>query len=195
MNNISKNKREENSMNYIIVDLEATCEKNKKDFVNEVIEIGAVKIIGKESPMIVDTFCSFVKPIVNPVLTNFCKELTTITQDDVDNANKFPVVIEDFKKWAGVGEEDYLICSWGFYDKKQFIQDCKLHGLDKKWIEKRHISLKHQHSEILGSRPMGMAKALRKAGIKLEGTHHRGIDDARNISKIFINYFEQWKLK
>jgi 3'-5' exoribonuclease 1 len=31
-------------MNYIIVDLEATCEKDNKVFQNEIIEIGAVKV-------------------------------------------------------------------------------------------------------------------------------------------------------
>jgi inhibitor of KinA sporulation pathway (predicted exonuclease) len=29
-----------------------------------------------------------------------------------------------------------------------------------------------------------MAGALRQLGIPLAGTHHRGIDDARNIAKI-----------
>ena len=33
-------------MKFIIVDLEATCEKDNRDFINEIIEIGAVKIIG-----------------------------------------------------------------------------------------------------------------------------------------------------
>ncbi len=30
-------------------------------------------------------------------------------------------------------------------------------------------------------------------GLELEGTHHRGIDDAKNIAKIFIRYFEEWE--
>ncbi len=29
-----------------------------------------------------------------------------------------------------------------------------------------------------------MARALARLGIPLEGTHHRGIDDARNIARI-----------
>ena len=33
----------------------------------------------------------------------------------------------------------------------------------------------------------GMAKALRHANIELEGTHHRGGDDANNIAKLFID--------
>lgn len=39
-----------------------------------------------------------------------------------------------------------------------------------------------------------MNGALKKEGLKLDGTHHRGIDDARNITKIFKAYFEQWEI-
>ena len=42
---------------------------------------------------------------------------------------------------------------------------------------------------------MGMKGALRNENIKLEGTHHRGIDDARNIAKIFLNCFEDWEFE
>jgi inhibitor of KinA sporulation pathway (predicted exonuclease) len=31
-----------------------------------------------------------------------------------------------------------------------------------------------------------MAEALKFLGLPLDGTHHRGIDDARNIARIFI---------
>lgn len=61
------------------------------------------------------------------------------------------------------------------------------------WIHP-HISLKHQYAEIKGwKQGVGMAAALRHEKLKLEGTHHRGIDDARNIAKLFITCFDQWK--
>ena len=53
-----------------------------------------------------------------------------------------------------------------------------------------HISLKHQYAEIKGLRkPIGMGRALKKERLELDGTHHRGIDDARNISKIFSKFW------
>jgi inhibitor of KinA sporulation pathway (predicted exonuclease) len=33
-------------------------------------------------------------------------------------------------------------------------------------------------------RPMSMSAALRRLDLPLEGRHHRGIDDARNIARI-----------
>jgi len=37
-----------------------------------------------------------------------------------------------------------------------------------------------------------MGGALKMEGIKLEGTHHRGIDDATNIAKIFRKYINKF---
>jgi len=87
----------------------------------------------------------------------------------------------------------YIFFVAGFYDKSQFVKDCELHELSLSWL-KNHISLKHQHGEkVLGKKKgVGMKYALDKAGLKLDGTHHRGIDDAKNISQIFIKYFDIW---
>jgi len=176
-------------MKYIVFDLEATCEKDNRDFVNEIIEIGAVKI--NEDLEIVCEFSSFVKPVLNPILTDFCKKLTTISQKDVDDSAILKEVLDKFIDW--IGEEDYMLCSWGFYDKSQFMKDCELHKVQTSWL-KNHISLKHQHGKkIMGAQKgVGMGKALSAAGLNLRGTHHRGIDDARNIAQIFIKYFDIW---
>ena len=70
-------------MKVVIVDLEATCQRERNpDFISEIIEIGAVKI---ENDTVVEEMSLFVKPTINPILTDFCTELTSITQEDVDN--------------------------------------------------------------------------------------------------------------
>lgn len=180
--------------NYIVLDLEATCESRSllvlenRTFKNEIIEIGAVKI--NEKGEVIDTYERFVKPYLNPILTTFCKELTKIPQEEIDVAEGFPEVLSSFQEWIG---EDYILCSWGFYDKKQFVSDCELHHLDTTWVNS-HISLKHQYQKIKRlSRAVGVSKALEMEGFQFEGTKHRGIDDARNISKIFLKLKEQWK--
>jgi len=181
-------------MNYIILDLEATCKENDQTFENEIIEIGAVKINSKLET--VDEFSQFLKPVINPILTPFCTKLTTIKQSDVDSA-KHPIrVIQDFIDWCSKDNyliSSYLLCSWGFYDKKQFKHDCNYHRLNTRWLN-NHISLKHQFAEIKNIRPCGMGKALSMLKLPLEGTHHRGIDDAKNIAKIFKVCSDQWDL-
>ena len=176
-------------MKYIILDLEATCEKDNRDFTNEIIEVGAVKV--NENLEVVSEFSSFVKPVINPILTEFCKQLTTISQTDIDSAAEFKDVAEKFIAW--IGNDSYVLCSWGFYDKTQLKKDCALHGVNTSWI-RNHISLKHQHGKkIMGiEKGMGMSRALSKAGLGLIGTHHRGIDNAKNIAQLFVKYFEIW---
>lgn len=39
-----------------------------------------------------DEFCAFVRPVRFPVLTPFCKHLTSITQEQVDQAETFPTI-------------------------------------------------------------------------------------------------------
>ena len=177
-------------MKFIILDLEATCWDQWEKKQNETIEIGALLI--NENREIESEYNRFIKPIRFPILSEFCKDLTSIKQSDVDAASHYFEVIEDFKKWFGCDSGDYVLCSWGFYDRKQFESDCDLNNLDKKWVEK-HISLKHQYQKIKNlKRAIGMKKALKNEKLDLDGTHHRGIDDARNITKIFLKYFDDW---
>lgn len=171
---------------YIVFDLEATCEDRSifPHFDNETIEIGAVKI---KNGKIVDEFQSFVRPSKNQVLTDFCKELTHICQSNVDNAPSFKEALSDFKGWAG----DAQLLSWGFYDRKQLEKDSKRYGMDIRWLE-NHRSIKHEHQQIKRlKRPVGVQKALGIEGMTFEGTHHRGIDDARNIARIYLTVFVQ----
>ena len=52
-------------------------------------------------------------------------------------------------------------------------------------IASEHINLKRLFSSQQNlNRRYGMAQALNLVGIELQGTHHRGIDDARNIAQL-----------
>ncbi|WP_334073548.1 MULTISPECIES: 3'-5' exonuclease [Paenibacillus] len=175
-------------MNYIIFDLEATCWENERSKPNEIIEIGAVKL--NEELEMVSEFQTFIKPKLHPQLSDFCKKLTSITQEDVNAAPGFEQAIFKFREWIGKSEPYYL-CSWGFYDKSQLKKDCELHRIDTEWLQK-HISIKHQHGKMIGlEKGIGMQRALKMFNLPLDGTYHRGIDDAKNISKIFVRIFDQ----
>jgi inhibitor of KinA sporulation pathway (predicted exonuclease) len=147
----------------------------------EIIEIGAVRLAAPEGPP-VDEFTAFVRPVCEPALSDFCTELTSIRQEDVDGAEPFPAVFDRFLHW--IGGEEYRLCSWGGYDLGQFRLDCARHGLPLPAGFEAHVNLKQGFSRRYGCRPLGMSAALAKAGLSLEGRHHRGIDDARNIAKL-----------
>lgn len=178
-----------NNKNYIIFDLEATCHRKEapKGFDNEIIEIGAVKINSKGET--IDEFSKFTKPLNFPTLSDFCKELTTISQEDVDTADDLKSVLVEFLEWS----KDSIWISWGHYDKTQMLKDMKSNNIESEIPQ--HYSLKHLFTRWKGiRRHVGMSKALKMENIELDGTHHRGIDDAKNISKIFIKNLELFKL-
>jgi inhibitor of KinA sporulation pathway (predicted exonuclease) len=170
---------------FLVIDLEATCSDDKSipRQETEIIEIGAV-ILNRSTWEVDAEYQQFIKPIRHPILTDFCTQLTTIKQTDVENASTFPEAMISFKEWI-LKFPNYTFCSWGDYDKRQFNQDCRFHEIPYPFTPE-HINIKKQFSDYLGvSKAFGMAGALEKLGFELMGTHHRGIDDARNIAKIF----------
>lgn len=180
-------------MNYILFDLEATCWLGKPPFgVNEIIEIGAVKINGYAE--VEDYFMRFVRPEINPTLSDFCKKLTSISQENINKSKTFLDVGEEFMDWIGVGQEPYCLISWGKYDKSQLISDCTLHHMDTEWLD-HHVNLKPIYKKLrkLKDEP-GLKKAIKMEGYEFTGVHHRAISDAENLSKIFLKYFDEWQL-
>ena len=169
-------------MRFIIVDLEATCWENVRSYDRmEIIEIGAVEMSSPEASPTREFNC-FVRPVVEPQLSSFCVELTTIYQSLVDEADTFALTFHEFLDW--IGPEPYYLCSWGGYDQTQFKIDCERHGIAFPPEFENHINVKKEFAKVMAVKSCGMKRALSIANIPLEGTHHRGIDDARNIAKL-----------
>ena len=165
-------------MNHIVFDIEATCDSNR-GFPMETIEIGAVKV--NEELEIIDKFDVFIKPYKS-FITKYCTNLTTITEDDMKEAVSFSIGIKKFIEFVG---EDYELLSWGYYDKKQLIKDCKVHNLDYAFLD-NHENLKEIYTDVLGVKARGLMKATRNLKITFEGNHHRALPDALATAKIFI---------
>lgn len=169
---------------YLIIDLEATCSDDgsvpREEM--EIIEIGAV-MQSSRTFEIESEFQTFVRPVRHPVLTKFCTELTGIRQEQVAGAPPFAEAIEAMKKWMNAFE-DALFCSWGDYDRNQFLQDCEYHKIAYPF-RSEHLNLKAEFLRAQGGRKkLGIVAALKRLGLKFEGSHHRGLDDARNIARI-----------
>lgn len=168
---------------FLVIDLEATCDEERRirDRHMEIIEIGSV-LVDAATLAPVAEHQTFVKPVRHPVLTEFCTRLTTITQADVESAPGFPEAIAALERF--LAGRDALFCSWGDYDRRQFEQDARFHKVGLPFGE-RHLNVKKEFSAQLGEeKRYGMAGALKRVGLELQGTHHRGIDDARNIARL-----------
>lgn len=167
--------------NVCVVDLEATCcnDGSIPPQEMETIEIGAVTV-DVSSGIIDSEFQSFIRPVQHPQLTDFCRTLTTIKQEDVDQAASFPVVFEAFCDWlAKAGLDGFG--SWTTFDMTQLQQDAAFHGIE--YPLRSHVDL-YAIFKKRYRRKRGHRGAMRILGIEASGLHHRGIDDARNIAKM-----------
>lgn len=169
---------------YLVIDFEATCcdRGSVPREQMEIIEFGAVMVEVRGLQTVAE-FQSFVRPVRHPRLTGFCTQLTSISQPQVDAAPAFGEVITAFGQWLG-NFGRCVFCSWGDYDRNQLQQDCTFHGVPYP-IDPPHWNLKRQMTQRHHlAKPLGLAAATRAAGLQFAGTHHRGIDDARNIARL-----------
>ena len=172
-----------NTDKIIIIDLEATCWQGPvpKGQENEIIEIGLAVLdvttgtITKNQGFLIQPQRSNVSP--------FCTELTTITQELLDkNGIAFEAAIA--KLVADYQPDLYTWASYGQYDLNMLKKQCKTFGIPYP-MGVEHINVKILFAEVFGlQKPTGMNGALHLLDIPLEGTHHRGVDDAKNIAKI-----------
>lgn len=170
----------------LIVDIEATCDEPEPEgFVHEIIEIG-VALVNVKTLTIERTASILVEPL--GVITPFCTQLTTLTLEQIREA-KAP----RFREGCAALEDEFLSrsypwISWGDYDRRQFKSQCEREGVRYPFSD-THTNMRALFSWWQGKgRRVGMAEALKWLNLPLEGTHHRGVDDAKNIARIFIEF-------
>tara|TARA_B110000037_G_scaffold215436_1_gene272820 strand:+ start:950 stop:1501 length:552 start_codon:yes stop_codon:yes gene_type:complete len=169
---------------FIIYDLEATCWRSPKPRQVEIIEIGAVRV--NEDLEIVDEFSEFILPVIHPQIDKFCTKLTSITQEDVEDADHFDVVIKRFEDWMDCASSRTALFSWGEFDHRQFVVDARHHNLKLEWL-KYWACLQRHYSKYKGAKnQIGLKNALSLEGLEFNGTQHRAIADARNMAELFI---------
>ncbi|WP_256760100.1 3'-5' exonuclease [Cohnella sp. WQ 127256] len=182
-------------MTIIVYDLEMTV-RRKKGQIAEIIEIGAAKVgLVNGAPQIIETFQSFVKPVIVPQLTADTTTFTGITQDDVNGAGPLTQVTRDFSEW--IGTEEYYLCAWGPDDLRQLVQECRQHQISTDWIV-NHNNLQKMLSKVYKlekHQQMGLKPALEMLEIPFSGSHHRAMDDAINTAQILVKLYDQFQFR
>lgn len=167
----------------LVVDIEATCWEGNppENMQSDIIEVG-ICLLDVASGEISDNRGILVKP-ERSTISSFCTELTTITPEMVEKEGvSFKEACAILRKEYGAQQRAWA--SFGAYDIKQFQRQCAEAGIGYPFGPS-HLNVKTLFAlkQKLG-REDGMAGALERLSIPLEGTHHRGIDDAKNIAKI-----------
>lgn len=177
----------------VIIDLEATCwedkEFQKKN--SEIIEIGAI-LWDEDAKVDGATWNTYIRPVKVPKLSEFCTNLTGITQAQVDAAptarDAFLRLNEELYRYNLLGS---TLVSWGRYDLGKLQEEMKREGV--RFPFSSHINLKNCFAHWEHSRPKGLARAITSLGLEFTGRHHSGIDDAQNEFRIFKHLVEKAK--
>jgi inhibitor of KinA sporulation pathway (predicted exonuclease) len=127
-----------------------------------------------------------VRPTRRPLLTPFCRQLTRITQANIDAAQPLSEVWTSFEHWLGQHHSRLEgWASWGDYDRKQLVQEWERLQLDSALSRVPHMNLKQRFAKARRlERPLGLNGALQLAGMQFNGQQHRALEDARNTARL-----------
>jgi 3'-5' exoribonuclease 1 len=182
----------------LCLDIEATCDASR-DYNHEVIEFPVV-LVDTRTQKVVDQFHSFCKPSLNPILTDFCVNLTGISQETVDKSQTFPYTLAKFERWLSAvsSPPNYEDCVFvtdtsfdiGKFLKMQLIHDAlPLPMYIHSWINVRMIV-----KTLFGipkSTNVNLEEMVDKLGMTFQGRPHSGLDDARNVAFIAIELMKR----
>lgn len=178
-----------------VLDFEATCTDRKTPgqwdiALQEIIEV-PVALVCLQDLRVTSAFNTFVRPVHQPVLTSFCTQLTSITQEQVDNSAPIGPVLDRLGAWfvaQGATPANTLAVTCGDWDLKSMWprQVALTPGLSTPPWFRQWCNLKVVFTRHWPGRPSGMMGMLHALGIPHQGHHHRGADDVLNLCHIAI---------
>ena len=186
----------QNFKRFLVIDFEATCDNPIQMDPMEIIEF-PVLVVDGESFQIQHKFHRYVKPKINPQLTNFCINLTGILQETADNSNHFDHVFNEFVDWMVkdlklLNErtlnpiEPLTVITCGNWDLSIALYDeCRRHKVIVPSFFRTWIDLKKAFRDVTGSWPKkGLSGMMQDLNIQPVGRPHSGIDDCFNTLEV-----------
>ena len=139
-------------------------------------------------------FHHYVQPTEEPHLSEFCRNLTGITQSQVENAAPLGPVLMLFNNFLKsldlkFNSDDVVkncaVVTWTDWDMKICLgYECKRKNLMFPTCLKSWIDLKLIYRKFYNRKPQGLNGALTEMGLKFEGREHSGLCDAKNTGKL-----------
>lgn len=189
-------------MIYGILDIEMTCDGKQDNgkFIDdgrmkraqrEIISVGFVVCDDKYN--IKNRYSSFVKPVNNPTITDYCENLTGITQNDINHGKKCNNAFRDIREMCKKYSINYIF-TFGNADKDGIIVSAKwikkkkekvnnLYFISEKIIDVKPAILKGINSKNYRRSP-SLSKIAEMLQIKMKCKHHNALNDAVLLYKI-----------
>lgn len=184
-------------MYFVIMDLEWNNSFNKltQKFMNEIIEIGAVKL--DEELNEVSTFSELIRPVISKKLRSRIKNLTNISNEEVRTGGTFEEVIKEFEEWVG---DDAVVMSWGDTDLRTLLTNYKW------FLKKNTVTFINKYADLQkycqcfinmeNVQQAGLSYAAECLEIDPEKyPHHRALDDSILSAECFKKVYNEEKFK
>lgn len=182
-------------MYFVIMDLEWNNSFNKltQKFMNEIIEIGAVKLDDKLNE--VGTFSELIRPVISKKLRSRIKNLTNISNEEVRTGRPFAEVIKEFEEWVG---DDAVVMSWGDTDLRTLLTNFKW------FLKKNSVTFIDKYADLQkycqcfinmeNVQQAGLSYAAQCLEIDPEKyPHHRALDDSILSAECFKKVYNEEK--
>lgn len=164
-----------------VIDVESTCWDTNVDIPSEIIQVG-ISQFNTDTREITPAFSVFIKPIFSDTLSNFCKGLTGLTDEQVFNGLPYVEAMNELQSKFNIRKTHWG--SWGDYDRRMFADNARLNGVSNIMCN-QHLNIKIMYSVLSNTKKgLGMDKAVAQLGLEIEGRHHDGGDDAYNTARI-----------
>jgi len=184
---------------YLVIDFEATCEEassndstNGASYPCEIIEFPCIALCAY-TLQVVGEFHTYVRPLIQPQLSPFCRRLTGIAQKEVTGAPDIHEAVLRFSTWVDetlhVPDPRAIAvvcdgpCDIGKFLHTHILRDgLKVPKYLRRWCDVRQL-----YRSVLGQSPRGSLRDIVESlGLPFVGRQHSGLDDARNIANVVV---------
>ncbi len=188
-------------MYYIIFDFEWNNAYSHivHSFMNEIIEIGAVKL--DEKLNIVDTFKQMITPELTKKLSGRCKNLTGITNEELkENGIGFRDAFSDFARWGAGNDNIYM--SWSNSDlyvlSGNYLQhygNCKVDFMHNYCDVQKYCMAFVKRDDEHKNNQIALSKCAEEFGVDIDiDKLHRALADCYVTAECFKRVYDKDKL-
>ena len=175
-------------------DFEFTCGGNINRWRTELLSVGLV--ICDEKLSVVQRFYSTVKPVKQPKMTALCRQLTNLTQEEINLSPDSNDILAQVDQLMKQYPNDGLFV-WGNYDVIGLSSDARIHkksGLPNKYIlraSNQIVDIQKSLTDLMGlTDAINISELSTAFGFVPEsGSFHNALNDAEGLYIIYKTVF------
>lgn len=173
---------------FLVIDFEFTtfgdrgCTGQPRGFFPEIIEVGAVLLTPPDYKNGTE-YEDFVKPRFFPKLSDFCREIALIEQEDVDGGIDAGEMLQELRQLFDT--KNCLLTAWGDSDYKVLAEVCRKYKLENPFPAASYLDLASAYRDFHGhGYRTALSIALAEYQVEQSGFAHTALADALNTAEL-----------